>query len=234
MSTESVNPAFTSSSLWTPTKMGTVPYWVTGYFLRFLAWKFSALENLIDPALRVPEFLWKPDDTVNESMTKGILLTTHTAWVPRDAQQRPAVVIKRNRFNVEPQVSLGDRYHTPTLKIGEHDPNLTANLGQRQQLLEISGSHTFFCIASSGAGAEALGGEIWSALSDYQLILREELGFHRLRTGGMEAASRLEEAAESWVVPVVVSYIYQRSTVINQLSPLLKRVVFSTATDAGS
>lgn len=199
------------------------PQIITGWFVRFLQWKFSATRNINNSQLKTSDILWKPDDTLAQNYTKKILVGTVNEYDPTDAQQRPAVMVRRGGTNLAGKMSLGDRYHVPTnLLAGGTDPNIEATMGHDQQVVGIAGSHTLFCIADTGGAAEVLGIDVWTTLIDFMHVARKDLKLDEFRVGELRPVGKLKEATDAWVVPIMVNYSYQRNTVVKLESPVLK------------
>jgi len=180
--------------------------------------------------LRKAHYLWKPDDLLAQSINSNLLITTAHNYNTTNAQQRPAIIIKRQGTNLGERMSIGDRYQTPTNLIGNgHDPNYEATMGQHQQLMQVQGAHSVMCIGDSGANAEVMGIELWHTFIDHTQIIRRDMGLDAFRVGPLQTAGKLKEANTSWVVPFTVTYTYQRATLVRQEAPLLKAFTVETA-----
>ena len=210
-------------------KWHITPQVITGYLLQFIRWKFSRLENIQDPMLRKEYYLWEPDDLEAQEIRSNILIATAHNYNTTNAQTRPAVIIKRQNTDLGGKMSIGERYQTPQNLLGNgHDPNFEATMGQHQQVVQISGSHSIMCIGDSGGNAEILGIELWQTFIDHIQIIRRDLGLNEFRVGPLQTAGKLKEANTSWVVPFSVTYTYQRSTLIRQEAPILKAFTVET------
>ena len=202
---------------------------ITGYFINLMKWKFSALRNLRQDALRKPTYLWRPDDKVDKpttpGQTKGILITSALDYDPTDAQQRPAIAVSRNSWQLSDQQSIGNRVQIPTNLLGNgHDPNFEATMGQNQYLYLVNGSHAFYCVADQGASCEVLGFEIWETLLEYSAVIRRDLGLHSLLVSDLPKVGKLEESTDNYVIPVLITYSFHKSNILRQESPVLKSI----------
>lgn len=201
------------------------PHIITRYLVNFCQWKFSRLENIQNPYLRREHKLWKPQDFQNRLVKSNILITTVYDYDPEDAQQRPAILIRRNATSTGRRLSLGDKYQTPGNLLGNgHDPNKLATLGQNQQLVAVQGSHSIFIVDTSGGAAEALGIEMWQTFSDYRTPIRKDLLLDTFGVEALRAVGKIREFKDTWGVPIVVTYSYQRNTLLRTESPILKAI----------
>jgi hypothetical protein len=68
------------------------------------------------------------------------------------------------------------------------------------------GSHTVFVIGGESAEVELLAGEVYREMVGFGPVVRQQFNFLRFVVTEIGEVSLLEEAAEHFVVPVVVSY----------------------------
>lgn len=204
------------------------PRLLTGFILQLLQWKFSKVDYLHNVALRDPKYLWVPNDYDNQKLEKGILIDQSSRYSPQDSQQRPAVLVKQGPQTLIPQLrTIGGYRLTPsTHLLGDgHDPNVVPTLGQDMLVHPISGTHTIYCIGTTGDAAEVLGTEIWFELLDRSKNIREDCSLSRLDINNLSEAAQLEESQTNWVTTIMINYIYQRNTLLSQEAPLLRGFV---------
>ena len=90
------------------------------------------------------------------------------------------------------------------------------------------GSHTVFAVARAAAQVDVLSAEIATRLIQYQQAIQAEFGFNRFRVAEVGAISKLEEASETFVVPVTVAYTYVEAWSVWTEAPYLKRITIGT------
>lgn len=181
------------------------PHLMTGFFKEWLINHFSKESQIAAPELR--SRLWKnlpSTDIVIESVTR---------WTPALTQKRLAIIIKRNDWQTQ-TITIGDRVHTFDDGIG----NFTCL---------VSGSHTLFCLATGGTEAEILGAEVYRDLMQFGPVIRQEADLKRFRVVSVGAMFELEEARETFCVPVTVTYVAEDSWKLIPQAPVLKRIVLS-------
>ena len=91
--------------------------------------------------------------------------------------------------------------------------------------LAMAGSHTIFAVAREPAQAELLGNEVSMRLVQYQQAIQNDFGFNRFRVAEIGALTKIEEANETFAVPITVAYTYVDAWSIWVSSPYLKRLV---------
>lgn len=200
---------------------------ITGWFFQFLLWKFSTINNIEDPALRLAEYLWAPDDEANKTMSKGLLIKEAHRFQMRDADQRPAILIKAGAQTPdygEGGTIGGNRTqsHVNLLMTDGHDPNEAPTLGQDVQQNFIAGEHQLMFIHKTGAAAEVLGLEVWNSLLDYATVMRRDCGLQRMQIGPISPAAPIRGYSSHWATATMLRYRYQRVSLVSQESPLLK------------
>lgn len=198
------------------------PHVITGYLLNFAIWKFSDVDNIVDPKLRKAYYLWDEEDTIQEIRQTGINITTAHRFDPTLADQVPAIVIARGGCSQGPRMSIGDRRHVPTSLLGQANANEFPTLGHNSYHFLLGGRHIIYCVNRTGAGAEVLGIEMWHALLDYSQVIRADLKADEFRVGELGAAGKIQEFNDNWTVPIQISYKYQRKTMLTSESPILK------------
>jgi hypothetical protein len=188
--------------------MGLQPLMITGFFRDLLTRHFQP-ENIQSRDLA--NYIWRDD------MTTGILIESIHRWRGDLAEKRPAILIKRNQYS-NTRMTIGDQAGTDAQ-------------GNRQYVTWWTGSHTLFCIHASGASAEVLATEVQREITQFAPVILQTLGLFRLVVTDVGAISEIEEAKESFVIPVNVTWAYQEFWTIKQEALRLRSVGLSTLLD---
>ena len=188
--------------------MGLQPLMLTGFFRDLLTRHFQP-ENIQSRDLA--NYIWRDD------MTTGILIESIHRWRGDLAEKRPAILIKRNQYS-NTRMTVGDQAGTD-------------EQGNRQYVTWWTGSHTLFCIHASGASAEVLATEVQREITQFAPVILQTLGLFRLVVTDVGAISEIEEAKESFVIPVNVTWAYQEFWTIKQEALRLRSVGLSTLLD---
>jgi hypothetical protein len=188
--------------------MGLQPIMLTGFFRDLLIRHFQP-ENIQSRDLA--NYIWRED------MTTGILIESIHRWRGDLAEKRPAILIKRNQYSIT-RMTVGDE----------------AGQDAQGYMLYVTwwtGSHTLFCIHASGASAEVLATEVQREITQFAPVILQTLGVVRLVVTDVGAISEIEEAKESFVIPVNVTWAYQEFWTIKQEALRLRSVGLSTLLD---
>jgi hypothetical protein len=188
--------------------MGLQPIMLTGFFRDLLIRHFQP-ENIQSRDLA--NYIWRND------MTTGILIESIHRWRGDLAEKRPAILIKRNQYS-NTRMTVGDQ--------AGQDAQ-----GNMQYVTWWTGSHTLFCIHASGASAEVLATEVQREITQFAPVILQTLGLFRLVVTDVGAISEIEEAKESFVIPVNVTWAYQEFWTIKQEALRLRSVGLSTLLD---
>jgi len=183
------------------------PHLMTGFFREWFINHFANADNIEAKELRGK--LWKAVPSTD------IVVESITQWRPDLTQKRPAIIIKRNDWQVN-RVSIRDEIHG---KINWD--------GSKEYAVMISGSHTLFCLAGKGAEAEILAGEVYRDLMQFAPVIRDELALIKFVVVSVGSLFELEEAREIYGVPVTVSYVAGESWKLIPQAPVLKSIVLS-------
>jgi hypothetical protein len=191
--------------------MGPRPLVMTGWLRLWLAGHFQKA-NLEDSEQSTPtdqtiqKMLWKPDNTT------GIVIESHTRYLPEMTEKHPAVIIKRNGWK-RIRLGIGDRMMGPADPTGQ---DVYGNLWQ--------GSHTLFCIAGKGAETEKLAAEVYRELNEFAPIFRATLDLMRFEVTEVGELMMLDQARSNFLVPITVAYGFMESWRVNREVPLLCRL----------
>lgn len=182
---------------------------LTGLFRDLLTRHFAVPLNIEEPDLR--HYVWREDERT------GILIESVHRWRGELVEKRPAILVKRNSYQ--------------NLRLGIGD-----SLGADEQGFESFatfwvGSHTLFCLHGSGASADILATEVQRELTQFGPILRRHLGLYWLAVAEVGEASEIEEARESFGVPITVGWAYQETWKVELESMKLRKIPLSILLD---
>lgn len=212
--------------------IGRPPIVLTGAILWVLRQHFADADNIVNAGLKTR--IWRPGvEDVGDTRGSGIMIEAITRWPgpqTQTLQKRPAVLVKRNTYNVS-RIGIGNRYQgssTPSIDKSKVFCDYAIGSGT-QYGVQIVGSHTMFCIGGTGAEAEELGTEVFFELLEFGPVIRQDLDLVRFDAAGLGALARLEESKENWVSPVVVSWVFNHDWVLRREGLPLKTVALSAS-----
>lgn len=186
--------------------MGWRPIMILGLLIDVLRRHFADVGSIEDGDLR--SLVWQP------GVRTGILI--ESIYKRRDelAEKRPAVIVKPNaRTNLK-------------LGIG----NVLGPDEQGHQVYQTFwvGSHTLFCIHGSGASADILATEVQRELTQFAPVLGKYLNLFEFQVTEVGAIAEVEEARESFVIPVTVGWAYGEMWKLEYESLKLMKVPLTT------
>lgn len=188
--------------------MGMQPIAITG-LCRDLMIRHFQPGQVETPDLR--RFLWSEGDAT------GILIESIHRWRGNLVEKRPAIVVKRNAYR-NLRLGVGDR-------VGLNER------GMEQFATYWLGSHTLFCLHGSGAGADILATEVQRELTQFGPAIVRSLGLLKWAVTEVGAISEIEEAKESFVVPVTVGWCYEERWTLNLESLKLRKIPLTVLLD---
>jgi hypothetical protein len=189
--------------------MGWRRLMITGLIRDMLARHFADPLGVEEPDLR--HLVWREDQRT------GILIESIHRWRGDLVEKRPAVIIKAN----------GRR----NIRWGIQDAAGADGQGNRLYQTFWAGSHTLFCIHGSGASADILGTEVERALGQFHPIIVQYLGLFSWQVTEVGEPAEIEEAKESFAVPVTVGWTYTSMWKLQQESLKLRKVPLSILLD---
>lgn len=205
---------------------------LTGILLNLLREHFANADNLeyngqnefttaegTKPLNQLQSKLWTPNNT-----TTGIQIQSVWDYNSQDIQRRPALYVKRNALQTQ-RLGINDGF-TVNSKRDPKTGKVLAVQGEYKSLM-ILGSHTVFCVGSTGAEAELYGMEVFSHLVGFAQLIREEMNFNRFMVMECGEVAILDEFEEHFVVPIVVAYAFGWSWRINKVAPWLKTLAIA-------
>ncbi len=196
---------------------GLRPNILTGVMLRLLTRHFSVERGIQDPQLK--SYIWSS----NPRNTK-ILIVPVWHWLTVASQLRPAIVVKRNALRPR-QLGIADGQALTAGELREDTERVPSNQEATSQIA-VAGSHTIFALSEKSGEIELLSTEVWTRLIQYQQAIQKEFGFSRFRVAEIGPLAKLEEAPETFVVPITVAYAYIEAWSVWSTAPFLKRIVF--------
>lgn len=176
---------------------------LTGMLCRLLANHFSTANNIQTDKLK--QYVHDED----QSKTK-ILIQPHYKWVTAISHMRPAIIVKRGEIRRE-RFAIADGF-------GE---SLDRGI---PKVVFVSGTHTVFCIDTTGGAVELLADEVFPMLLEFSPAIREDMGFTTFSVAGVGAVSKLEEFDQHFVVPITLSWVKQHSWALKYDGPWLQDV----------
>ena len=188
--------------------LGITPHIVTGFLRDWLTNRFSDPDNIVNDKSR--GLLWRATQPTN------ILIESITRWKPETTETRPAIIIKRGNWTSS-RLVLNDSAGTDNFFLG------STTYGRL-----MTGSHTLFCIANTGAQAEVLAGEVFKDLNIYGLVIANVLNLIKFEAVELGQIFQVEEGKENYAAPIVVQYTRQEVWTLAQQGPILKRINLSS------
>ncbi len=164
------------------------PQLVTGILTQWMRLHFSDPSHIEIPLLR--SYIWTADDTTSKLPIESVF-----KWNPAMTEARPGIFLKRGPWKV--------------LNLGIDNRKMAGTLDwpyPRQYNVFYQGSLTLFCVGGESLEAELIATEVYRELVGFGPIARKQFGFVRFNVADIGEVSLLDESAEHFVVPVVVSY----------------------------
>lgn len=185
--------------------MGWQPLLLTGLLRDILTKHFETPTNIESPDLR--SLIW------SESESTGILIESVFRWRGELANKRPAILIRRNAYQ-NTRLTINDLAGAD-VQGSEHFMTLWV------------GSHSLFCVHGSGAGVESLATEVQREITQFGPSLRNYLHLFKCQVAEVGTISILEEATQSFVIPITVAWAYQETWALRPLALPLRHVDLS-------
>lgn len=182
--------------------MGWRQLMITGLIRDMLIRHFTEPLSIEEPDLR--HLVWREDERT------GILIESIGRWRGNLVEKRPAIIIKANgRQNI---------------RWGIQDYAGADGQGNRQYQTFWAGSHTLFCIHGSGASAEILAAEVQREMLQWHPVIVQYLGLYSWQVTEVGTASEIEEARESFAIPVTIGWTYTEMWKLSLESLKLRKV----------
>jgi hypothetical protein len=205
---------------------GLHPFNLMGYMLWVLRRHFSDADWIRDPVLKDKLWVPEPDDTRVDANESKILIEPVTkayGQIEQIMQQRPALLIKRNRF-VPRKIALGDREqgHAFAVTRGQTTDDYELDTAVRYHVI-ILGSYTVFGIGNTGGEAESVATEAFFELLEFGQLIRRDAKLNEFRINDMGTVNKLEESEEHFVVPIVLTLSFFHNWKLRPEMPLYLR-----------
>lgn len=181
------------------------PHRVTGFLLQHYINHFGHAEQAGISPLR--NCVWSSDP-----MRSKILIESLTRWDPASAGVRPAILVRRNDWEVT-QLAIGNVLQSSQITDGT----------QRYSVM-MSGSHTIFCLSVEAAECEELAFEVLQQLLEFCPLLRAKLGLLKMLPSQLGKPLPVLESREHFGVPITVGYCHNFNWVTRQHAPTLGSV----------
>lgn len=185
--------------------MGWRPIMLDGLLRDLLIRHFATPLHIEEPDLR--RLVWRDDERT------GILIESNFRWRGELVEKRPAVIIRQNARE-DMIVLMGDR------------SGITED-GHYEYTTWWVGSHTVFCIHGSGAGAQILATEVQRELTRFAPAVRQYLNLPKWRVVKVGEVFEVEEARESFAVPITVAWAYHEEWRLELESMKLRKTPLS-------
>lgn len=182
---------------------------LTGLVRDLLIRHYTTPLNIEEPDLR--HLVWRPDERT------GILIESIHRWRGSIVEKRPAIVIKRNAMQ--------------NLRLVIANKAGVTEQGHVEYMTTWVGSHTLFCIHGSGASVELLATETQRELTHFAPVISDYLGLMKWSVTEVGAISELEEARESFVVPITIGWAYEELWKLELESLKLRKIPLSAFLD---
>lgn len=206
---------------------GHTPNVLTGAFGRVLRDHFSNADLIEATALKDNVWHAQPSDTTEGTVENGILIDPIFRWNPQEIGKRPAVYVKRNGQKTQ-RYGINDGLHTGLGKDGDGNPKIDEG---EEHFVGVLGSHTLFCIGSSGAETEILQGEVFREIQHFAPVLRRDLKLKKLAVTEVTEPQLLQEFDQHFVVAVVIGWAYFEKWRLVPRAPWLKSLQIGVMPD---
>lgn len=142
--------------------------------------------------------------------TDSLAIENATSYTRGMVGMRPGVFIKRGPviFN---KIALGDK------SMGGKRSE-----GTVEYQLELTGTHTIFCLSRTEGECEKLAEEVSDVLIAFKPVIRSTFDFHRFEVASIGELGILEEESEVFAVPILVNYHFSSEWTLKQESLKLK------------
>lgn len=188
---------------------GWRPLMLTGLLRDLLVTHFQP--RLIEDA-DLRDLIWHE----SAGQTKILIESVHR-WRGDLVGFRPAILLKRNAYR--------------NLKVGIGNRSGTDGRGMRRYSTFWAGSHTVFCLHESGAGVEILASEVQRELTEFAPEVSLALGLKKWSVTEVGDIAEVEEARETFVIPITVGWAYEQNWVLEEESPKLRRLKLTALLD---
>lgn len=199
---------------------------LTGILVRLLQEHFQNPENLEYngenefqsaqgqiPLKQLQSYIWNPDNTQTMIQIQPVW-----AYNAQDIQRRPALYVKRNTLQTQ-KIAIADGW---TFGAQRDKEGKLIKVRGDYKAIQVLGSHTVFCVGTTGAEAELLGMEVMNQFIMFAPLIQQDMKFQRFMVMECGEVALLDEFDQHFVVPVVVTYAFIMAWRIQKIAPWLK------------
>jgi len=186
------------------------PNAMTGAVLWLLRYHFSDKTRIVDDIVK--RRVWTTDDDRTSAPDSKIVIEPSYRWDLDAIQVRPGIFVRRNQWGLQHLGMFGSRI--------VFNPDTDREIYTR----EVQGSHTIFSVSKLPAEAEAIAWELIGQLEGFSVNIGRDMGLVTLRVSEMQDLKPLQESEKHWTVPVVLSYIFDRSWNVHQRAEKFSKV----------
>jgi len=186
--------------------LGLRPIIVHGFLIEHLRRHFQDTANIQDPSIR--QYLWKANVD-----RESIIIDSVARWNPAAASARPAILLRRNPWQVTHTGIGANLMHGSRTESGQDNFSII-----------MGGSHTIFCIARESGECEVLAAEVYLELLEFSAIIREKAELLRFQVTEIGQMQPIDEAREHFGIPITVAYAHNHSWKVIHQKPVLNTV----------
>lgn len=186
-------------------------YTLHGAFVTVIRRHFAQAMNIEVPELQ--HYSWDADDKQSK-----ILIESVYRWNPTNIQQRPAVIVKRGPWKFM-QLGIGNRY--------QGQPEVEGYT-EDQHAVGVMGTHSFFCLGTTGTEADEIAMEVVNCLLGFSQIIRQQFCLGRFLVSDIGPISKVDECQDHFGVPVNVEYTMQWNWKLLRQAPIWARTGVQT------
>jgi len=190
---------------------GHTPYILTGEILRLCIQQWSDPErNVWNHKLKAEGLQWASSPTETQ-----ILIEPVWKYSVQAIQKRPAIYVKRNNMRMQRR-GIADG----GLAVIRED----VFKSRHRYSVQVVGSHSLFCVGSTGGEAEAIASEVWRHQLQFSPLIRRDLKLHDYLVAELGTINKLEESHEHFVVPIAITWVFYETWFLTKEGPPLKTV----------
>lgn len=189
------------------------PSQITGYVLWCLRAHFYTAENIADPALK--ELIWRDDATDSDAITSKVLIRHVADFSPKDAEQRPAVLVRPGPMQSS-QMALANKALTGLTADGYYEGE--------SYMRQLNGEHAVICLARGGMAADKLVEEVYFALQAYAPTMRQDMRISNFQVGNMDARNKFEGYNDLYGAVIHLMWTAAYRWMLKPIAPILRKV----------
>ena len=188
---------------------GLSPSSVTGIILWQVRYHFSEASRIVRPVLR--PLVWASGDGISTAATSPIVIEPSVKWKADLVQVRPGVFVRRRAWKLEHLGMFGSVYQNTSTDIKKVER-------------QVAGGHVIYCISKNPAEAEELAWEIIGQLEGFSVNVSADMNMVTFRVSELPEPAPLEESDKHWVVPVGVTYAFNRAWHVQEIGVPFSKV----------